>query len=225
LATSKAGDNHAGGGSNSVGGILGGVDERDGMGTRRRSGRPSIGGAAGGLPGSLSGNLRSSGTPRRNVVATPMRARTPESETVASPSLELDQLASTEPEWIQQNKTPKYRSPMYGEYARRSGSTGGAERSEVGEEGKDEEEEGGMISGGGIGARRRMVVDDNSSPAYVTAGGRSRIVSTAMKQSIWEAELIAARNRSNSEEEQRGAGAGGEGARRSTRADPTSPSL
>lgn len=217
-------DNERGGGRSGEGSHH--AAELSSIARRKKKGRPSIGGATGGLPGSLSGHLKRSSSPiskkkekksphNNNTAAasTLMKMRTPESSTMVSPSLALDQLESTEPEWIQQNKTPMYRSPMYDEYARSSGGGGGHE---------NERDMGSlrMIDGDGGGEKRegkRGEKEKVSSP-YVTTGGRSRIVSTAMKQSIWEAEFMAARNRSNLEDH------GGGGGRRSM-PDPTSPSL
>ena len=188
------------------------------------TGRPSIGGASGGLPGRLSGQLRSSplsgkkknrmergassmfsprSTPPPRPLSSSPGVRSPTSphnnlsSPNNSPSLNLDQLESVEPEWIRKNKTPAYRSPMYDEYARKSGQS----QSKVEDDLNDNGENGSTnnpsnespssvrvkqvrnneesSSGGGGG---------NSTPV-MTTGGRSRVVSTAMKQSIWEAEF------------------------------------
>ena len=122
-------------------------------------------------------------------------------------NLDLTQLDSAEPDWIKQNKIGNTsRSPLFDEYAKRkslggSSSHGGINREggqDVGNEGNHR----GFAAPRGVSNEGIL----SSSSPMLTAGGRSRVVSTAMKQSMWEAEFLKRRRKEEERRKREGGG-------------------
>ena len=121
-------------------------------------------------------------------------------------NLDLTQLDSAEPDWIKQNKIGNTsRSPLFDEYAKRKSLGGSSSHGGINREGgQDVGNEGSPRGFAARGSGNEGIL--SSSSPMLTAGGRSRVVSTAMKQSMWEAEFLKRRRKEEERRKREGGG-------------------